>query len=363
MENLVHLRYHLAFWRLIGVLPPKTFKGLVFVVIFHILNLINFILMILGLVTSSKEQVFDSLSFLFPITCIQYRALVTRFHQKRLRRISDYIGILKGQMNSKKEIFLFEKCIRQSEFVYKFASIFYCTSLSMMALTTLFLGKLSSPTWLPFDIIKNKQYFIIIHLCQDIICYVPQGAEAALNDSYLVANMMLIKTQIQILCARVEKIGWTSTNRQSNFMELIDIIRCHKIILKILSEVSSWTSSSLLVLYFISAMTQCCFAVYITQVSFQAVVPLFMLLICSTFETLLPCYFGDDLKHTSLLFVDSINRCNWLDQSLTFKKTLILFLCKAQKPMVVLAGGFIPCSMHTFITIQKVAYSIFVLFK
>ena len=88
-----------------------------------------------------------------------------------------------------------------------------------------------------------------------------------------------------------------------------------------------------------------------------------MLLISSTFETLIPCLFGDNLHYENEQFVNAVSSCNWVDQKKEFKEALIFFIRRSQKPLKILAGGYIPCSINTFVQIQKVAYSIFVLFK
>lgn len=128
-------------------------------------------------------------------------------------------------------------------------------------------------------------------------------------------------------------------------------------------EISSTICTSLFILYFMSAVTQCCVAVSVIHADTQASFVLTLFLIASTFETLVPCLFGDNLRHESEMLPMAIGECNWIDQHKKFKNDLIFFTQITQKPMRVLAGGYIPCSMTTFVSIQKMAYSIFVLFK
>lgn len=112
-----------------------------------------------------------------------------------------------------------------------------------------------------------------------------------------------------------------------------------------------------------SALAQCSFAISIIHSDAKTSVVLFILLAASTFETLVPCFFGDNLRFESELLASSIGFCNWIDQSKEFKKNLLFFIAKAQQPLQLQAGGYIPCSMTTFIQFQKLANSIFVLFK
>lgn len=364
MDNLIHLKYHVAFWIFLGVLPSPSFRKFSIAAGLHILNWLNMVCVTLKLATCSKEEICSSLCFIAPLYCVQYRFAITKFHQKRLVRISDCFGFLNAKIRSQKESHVVKNCVYISESIFKLTCLCYCGSIAVLAVTSFTLKQLTIPTWVPFDLKSNFTYYTVIHVIQNVACYELEGAKAASNDSYLVANMILLKSHLKVLSIRVARIGWNCTNHEINYEELLDIIHCHKLLLKSFQEISSWTASSLFVLYSLSTITQCSFAVYITQVdNYRAAVPLIMLLISSTFETLIPCYFGDDLKYESMLFVDSISSCNWIDQSISFKRTLVMLLSKAQKPMVLLAGDCIPCSLSTFFSIQKFAYSIFVVFK
>lgn len=112
-----------------------------------------------------------------------------------------------------------------------------------------------------------------------------------------------------------------------------------------------------------SALAQCCFAISVIYADPETSFVLTLLLISSTFETFVPCLYGDGLRYESELLAYAIGDCNWLDQHQRFKRDLIFFTQNAQKPLKMLAGGHIPCSMSTFVDLQKMAYSIFVLFK
>lgn len=132
---------------------------------------------------------------------------------------------------------------------------------------------------------------------------------------------------------------------------------------RLYNKISKTSSSNLFLLYSMSAITQCCFAVSIILADSQTSWVLILLLIASTFETLVPCVAGDNLRNESELLASSIGFCNWVDQNKQFKRDLIFFINSAQKPLQLLAGSYIPCSMNTFVNLQKLAYSIFVLFK
>ena len=80
-------------------------------------------------------------------------------------------------------------------------------------------------------------------------------------------------------------------------------------------------------------------------------------------ELTIPCVVADNLRHESENLQNKIYSCNWLDQSVKFKKMLLMILRRSQEPMVVMSAGFVPCSLNTLWWIEKFIYSVYVLFK
>lgn len=110
-------------------------------------------------------------------------------------------------------------------------------------------------------------------------------------------------------------------------------------------------------------LSQCSFAISVIYGDPKSSIVFGALLLASILQTLIPCYYGDELHYENEKLAFALGDCNWVDQHKQFKKDLIFFTQNAQKPMMFLAGGCIPCSLDTFVGIQKLAYSVFVMFK
>lgn len=135
------------------------------------------------------------------------------------------------------------------------------------------------------------------------------------------------------------------------------------IVNRFFNELSKVLSTRLVILYIMNTFTICCFAISFVYASSETLFVFGMFLIAAAFQTFIPCLYGDNLHFENEKLAFAVGDCNWIEQNQQFKRDLIFFTQNAQKPLMVLAGGFIPCSMKTFVNIVKLAYSIFVLFK
>lgn len=73
------------------------------------------------------------------------------------------------------------------------------------------------------------------------------------------------------------------------------------------------------------------------------------------------CYYGSDfvLQFEELHY--AVFSCNWIDQSKSFKRHMMIFTERSLRRTIALAGGMFPIHLDTFFATCKAAYSLFTL--
>ena len=71
------------------------------------------------------------------------------------------------------------------------------------------------------------------------------------------------------------------------------------------------------------------------------------------------CYYGTILLWELEQLPYALFRCNWITQSPTFRKNLMIFTQSSLREIHVLAGGIIGVNLKSFFGMCKMAYSLF----
>jgi len=71
------------------------------------------------------------------------------------------------------------------------------------------------------------------------------------------------------------------------------------------------------------------------------------------------CYYGTDIEIWFGQLPYAAFRCNWIKQSRSFKKKLMLFVECSLKQKTAMAGGMLRIHVDTFFSTLKFAYSLF----
>ncbi|XP_049835064.1 odorant receptor Or2-like [Schistocerca gregaria] len=82
-------------------------------------------------------------------------------------------------------------------------------------------------------------------------------------------------------------------------------------------------------------------------------------------ELFIYCWFGDDLitesENVALMAYDAVTSLQ--ESPLSVKKSLLLLMHRAQRPMCVTARGFFPFSRKSFVSVLRVSYSFFAILR
>lgn len=73
-----------------------------------------------------------------------------------------------------------------------------------------------------------------------------------------------------------------------------------------------------------------------------------------TFETFVPCYYGDLLEDAGDDLSKFIYECNWEEQSIKFKKMLLIMLIRSQRKNNLEALGYFSITLLTFLKVTMI---------
>lgn len=88
------------------------------------------------------------------------------------------------------------------------------------------------------------------------------------------------------------------------------------------------------------------------QLSPSKMIHLFFMLVGIIMETLIICYAAEEVGSSAEEICHAIYACNWIDQSLQFKRTLCFMLKRSQRPVGIWATRLLPVRMTTFLAVS-----------
>lgn len=71
---------------------------------------------------------------------------------------------------------------------------------------------------------------------------------------------------------------------------------------------------------------------------------------------------ANNLTYESVALADTIYDLNWYEQSESFKKCILLFMIRSQKP-IQLKAGIYPLTLSTFLQLMKASYTYLTVLK
>nr|QAB43907.1 olfactory receptor OR28 [Oedaleus asiaticus] len=78
-------------------------------------------------------------------------------------------------------------------------------------------------------------------------------------------------------------------------------------------------------------------------------------------QVFLYCWGAHNLMEQSAAVSEAAYSCSWVEASGRFKRALCLLMCRAQRPLVLTAGGLLQIDRPTFISLLKASYSYYTL--
>ncbi|XP_055843071.1 odorant receptor 2a-like [Episyrphus balteatus] len=183
------------------------------------------------------------------------------------------------------------------------------------------------------------------------------------NDVFSPVSINLLNGQIRVLCMRVARIGKDKRKTQDdNYTELKLCINDHRNIISLFDIIKPTISQTVLVQLIITGAVLCLTVFSYLKFNHDSIGQLIMTVIdmLTILSVSFPvCYFGNSLLEESDRLTTAIYNCNWMDQTLKFQKTLIIFMQRSQIENILNAGGLVRINLQTFIAILRFSFSMF----
>ncbi|XP_055849947.1 putative odorant receptor 85d [Episyrphus balteatus] len=140
------------------------------------------------------------------------------------------------------------------------------------------------------------------------------------------------------------------------------LIEQHQLILKLCLDLNEIFGISLVFNFFSSSGIICLSAFQVTvEGPGMEFMKFFLLLISALGQLFIVCSFGNELIESSLSIIECIFNHPWYRGSQSYKKQLVIFILRCQKPATLIAKGYSVVSLVTFKQVSSMSYRIFAL--
>ncbi|XP_044258923.1 odorant receptor Or1-like [Tribolium madens] len=305
-------------------------------------------------------------SFLLLTHLVQISKLyVFIFHKSKVRRLIDSINREEFRPKNQEQYEYLVNDIRSSRLV---TILFLFAGFATCALWAIFpflnkkekTVKLPLSGWFPFDTTKFP-IFEFAFVYQTVGALV-NGLGNISIDTFLSGIIMVVSGQLKILNNSLQtlKLDYKAKSRE-NRQKLIQNVIHHQGIIHFAQEMTGLFTTCIMSQFVVSVIIIC-----ITMFQMSLVSPLSLQFLsmalyqtCMITEIFLWCYYGNEIILQSNKLTQSVYMSQWLDFPKEFKKDLLFFMTRSQKPLKLYAGGYFTLSLETFMAIVKSSWSYF----
>uniref|UniRef100_A0A1I8P6G9 Odorant receptor n=1 Tax=Stomoxys calcitrans TaxID=35570 RepID=A0A1I8P6G9_STOCA len=363
---------HFVCWRLLGMMPPKKYSHLywTYSLVISIVVTVGYPLhLILGLFTSTTMyEIIQNLAITLTCTVCAMKTFAIWWRFKDVDIMFDIVRRQDERIRPGEEYEYMRKKVYPS--IRSLIHLFYmiCISVGVFAeVAVLFNGLRGSwllmyQAYFPFDVFASSRNYVIAHLYQlvGLYCIVLQNL---VNDTFAGAHLSLLGGQVHLLSMRVAKIGYDAkkTLAQNN-EDLLECIRDHLDLLEYRRKVEEVISLYMFFQILFASINMCVVLVFmILFVQDPFTLGYYSCYCVGIVSEILPsCYYGTILEDEFQELAYALFSCNWIDQSIEFKKNLRIFAEQASRRVYVTAWLF-RINNGSFLIACKNSYSIFAL--
>ncbi|XP_065369759.1 odorant receptor 42b-like [Calliphora vicina] len=357
---------------IIGYLPPK--ENLVLFYIWTIfMNAFITVYMPIGFLLSFliRSSSFSPSEFLtslqISVNCFgcSLKMFVFLFLYRRLLASIKYMDQLDLRISEPEDKIEIRKIVAFSNRTNLMFTGLFLSYASSTFLTSVINGKPPYQLFNPFMDWTNRTLFFVIqagveYFMIDFHCY-----QQALMDTYPVIFITIIRTHLQILTRRINKLGQDSSlSSNERYEALVQCVIDHKNIMALYNKFSPVISGTMFVQFLIIGLILGITTIHI--VLFADILAIFasMLYVASILAETFPCSFlanslMDDSDNLSLAIFHS----DWPSEEPRFKQMIAFFLLHTQKTLILTAMKIFPITMNSNINVVKFAFSVYTLMK
>ncbi|XP_018564120.1 odorant receptor 85b-like [Anoplophora glabripennis] len=208
--------------------------------------------------------------------------------------------------------------------------------------------------WNPIQIDTKFKYWTIFTF-QWVSYYMSVYINSGI-DILIYILITVVTSQFEILKDNLTNIRYETDTAKRDFAKNVVL---HYGILKLVRVIED-TFSYATFFQFFSSVVVICFTgfemmiVPPNSIQFISMCTYFNAMI---FQVAMYCWFGHSIIASSDKINDAIYMSNWYEADLSLKKSIMIFMEKCKKPVVLTAGKIFPLSLVTFTSIMRSSYS------
>ncbi|XP_068910837.1 odorant receptor 4-like [Tenebrio molitor] len=212
--------------------------------------------------------------------------------------------------------------------------------------------------WFPFKTDESPM-FEIVYAYQTVTSFV-NGLGVVCMDTFMMGSIMVISGQLSVLNNAFENIKQSDEETAAR-RNLIQNIVHYRNIIQFADEMTCLFTTCIMSQFVVSVIISCMTLLQLTLVSVMSLqfVSMFLYEGCILLEIFLWCYYGNEVIVKSEQLTTSAFKSDWPDCNKEYKKDLLLFMIRSQRPLKLYAGGYFPLSLQTFMAIVKSSWSYF----
>ncbi|XP_037725216.1 putative odorant receptor 19b [Drosophila subpulchrella] len=363
---------HWRIFRITGLHPPpkETLWGrhystysIVWNVAFHFCVWLSF--SVNFMMSNSLETFSESLCVALPHTLYMMKSFNVYLHRDEMLHSHRMLRHLDRRLSSPIDARIIVEGVAKAKFMFRV--LLRCVA-GVVFLGILYIAMASEPTlmypsWIPWNWKDTTAAFlptVILHTFA-----LMETSMVVLNSTtYPGTYLILVSAHTKALAWRVARLGNDQPLPADRMQELlIGYIQDHQVILKLFQSLQKFLSMSCSMQFLSTACAQCtiCYFLLFGQVGVMRFTNMMALFIAFTTDTLLLCSMAELLCQEGETLLAAVYSCNWVDQSVQFRRLHLQMLKRCQKPLILVAGKIMPISMKTFLKMIKGAYTMLTL--
>lgn len=361
--------WHIKIWEMIAIYPINYSNDLIKYlhrsgcVVLHILLAIVYPLtMIIGLFQQDNvKDILENLAMVLSMVMVSVKGFCIWLYMDNFLKMDKIVSKLEPKFTSTPYgVKQHEECKKQSNFYFKIFATYYLSVVLLAGLTILTFTekRLQYPAYFPFDWKSNNSVYAMLAIYQYFGWLIVVGCNCTF-DTYPPLLIFLLQKYLDILSNRISSIGYDEDADAHQLLK--ESIEDHKLLneyFNLLDETISFGMFGMFIVVTINLVSTVLLTIYFCDHIAQKVY--FLVLFGGyTMEIILACYYGTQYTATNDDLKTAIYKCNWIEQSKAFKMDMLIFVENSLRSKEFIAGGIVPISLISFMSIMKSSYSTF----
>ncbi|CAH1640018.1 unnamed protein product [Spodoptera littoralis] len=229
------------------------------------------------------------------------------------------------------------------------------------------------PFWINVDYNQSKMFILVLAYSYYVTTLV--GIANTTMDAFMATVLNQCKTQLRILrmnfeCLPLQAVEVLKTSPGQSYdavlMKLFKECLLHyEKITKTAKMLQDIFGTAILIQFGIGGWILCMAAYKIVTLNVLSVefASMTLFISCILTELFLYCYYGNEVTDESSRVSESLYSMEWARAGLSFRRSLVLVMERAKRPLRPAAGRVIPLSLDTFVKIIKSSYTFYAVLR